>query len=856
MQQRNASDKVRDGETHVRKTTLSNGILYIVAIAIVVIIAFLWLDEILDLPHYLLGAPPTPVNLRESAIETIFVLVFGVFMLLFLKKSTDNKRRAEQERLAAVSNVVNAMGAGLLMYDMDGRITYVNRNFEKLSGYEMSELLGKDVTEIGMILSSQDDGPVIAGVIETALGKEVPAPITVTIISRNGQGTAVLLGMSFIRDEEGKPVTVIMTINDISDFKRVQEELLSTSSYLESIIYYANAPIIVWDPRMIITRFNHAFEILAGRKAHEVIGQELSVLFPEESMKESLENIKCALDGQFWESVDIPISHTDGSIRFALWNSANIYAEDRKTIISTIAHGIDVTERRKTEQAIRDSEERLRLILETMPSGLFTVNMDKRITSWNNQAEKITGLKAEEVIGRDCLFAMNGEVCKEGCTLFSEAVEKPAFLRECTIQVEGREITISKNVDFLVDSKGEIVGGLESFIDITDHKRLEDELRQAQKMEAIGRLAGGVAHDFNNVLTAILGFSDLALLQAGPDNPVEADIREIKENAVRAAELCQRLLAISRRQVLKLDVINLNDTISGITSMIRRVIGENIEVVVHPEEDLWTTEADDGQIGQVILNLAINARDAMPDGGTLTITTGNHVFKRSELNVKAAALNGRFVFLTFEDSGIGMDAQTVERIFEPFFSTKGSHGTGLGLSTVYGIVNQHGGWVEVESRPDEGSRFKVYLPAITSDAMSVRRERTTLEIAADRKYSERILVVEDDTQVLSFAVSALRMNGYTVVESTTAEEALEIFRRENGKFDLLFSDVVLSGIHGTELANRILKIKPELPIVLTSGYMNYVSDPDIILKEQLLFLSKPYSMDDLLRTIARALLKR
>ena len=842
-------------ETGIRGKARTDRILYIVAAAIIVIIAFLWLDEVLDIPHLLFGTQPTPINWSEALFESLFVLGFGVFILLILTISIDRNNKAEQERLSAVSNAVNAMGAGLLMHDKNGRITFVNQAFEKMSGYGMSELIGKDVTEIGLILSSQDDRPVIAGAIETALNQEVPAPIMVTIVSRNGKRTAVLLGISFINDTEGKPDTVILTINDISDLKRVQEELLSTSSYLESIIYYANAPIIVWDPHMIITRFNHVFEILSGRKAQEVVGQELSILFPEESMDESLEKIKCTQNGQFWESVDIPILHTDGSIRFALWNSANIYAEDGVTIIATIAHGIDVTERRKTEQAVRDSEERLRLILETMPSGLFTVDMDRRITSWNKQAEKITGLKAEEVIGQDCLYAMNGEVCKEGCTLFSETVKKPAYHMECTIHVNGKEITISKNVDFLRDSTGEIVGGLESFIDITDHRRLEDELRQAQKMEAIGRLAGGVAHDFNNMLTAIMGFSDLALLQTEADSPVAADIREIKENTVRAAELCQRLLAVSRRQVLKLDIINLNDTISRITSMIRRVIGENIEVAVHAEKNLWNTEADDGQIGQVILNLAINARDAMPDGGILTITTGNQFLNISEQKKRVSASAGSFVLMTFEDSGIGMDTETIDRVFEPFFSTKGMQGTGLGLSTVYGIVKQHDGWVEVESRPEEGTCFKVYLPAVKSDIVRVRDKEIPLKIAADREYSETILVVEDDEKVLSFAASALRKNGYTVLEATTAEEALEIFRRDSGMIDVLFSDVVLPGIPGTELANRILKINPELPIVLTSGYMNYMSDPEVIRKKQLIFLSKPYSMDDLLTTITRALLK-
>lgn len=832
------------------------GILSIVALAIIAIVTFLWLNEILDIPHYLLGAPQTPINRSEAAIETVFILGFGIFILLLLKSNISKKNRAEQQRLAAVTNTANAMDAGLLMLNRDGRIFFINQALINMVGYEMSDLLGEALMDLGKKFSIPDDRQIAIEAIKTTLRGEVPTPAPITIKSRDGKEITVLCGVSFIRDSEEKLDNTIITFRDISDLKRTQEDLINTSSYLESLIYYANAPIIVWDPHFVITRFNHAFELLAGRKADEVIGQKLSVLFPEESRNDSMEKIEFTLRGQFWESVDIPILHSNGSIKFAIWNSANIYEDDGVNIKATIAQGQDITSRKKTEKALRDSEKWSNLLLRTIPSGLFTVDLNRRITSWNEVAVEITGLKAMEVIGKHCLSVMNSESCREECVLFAETVSKPIHQKECTIHVNNRDIILSKNIDILRDSRGKPIGGLESFNDITEYKHLEEKLRQSHKMEAIGRLAGGVAHDFNNLLTAILGYSDLALQKSGEGSSIATDIREIKVNTERAAEICQRLLAVSRKQVLKLRVINLNDTIDSIADMIRRVIGENIEVETNMEDNLWKIKADDGQLGQVILNLVINARDAMPDGGTITLTTENVVIDKSSVNARSEATIGNYICLTVKDTGIGMDDETLSRVFEPFFSTKGEKGTGLGLSTVYGIVKQHHGWVEIESKPGDGSSFRVFLTTSVSDQKRIQVDEIPSDLLVDRKCIEKILVVEDDPGVLSFITRALREKGYTVVEAVTAEKAIESFEREKGEFDLLFSDVVLPGMSGIELVDKILKVKPELPVVLTSGYMSYKSDPEFIRKKGLFFLSKPYNVKDLYRIVTLAFLKR
>lgn len=455
----------------------SFGTLSIVALAIIVISAFLWLDEILDIPHYVLGAPKTPVNLSEAAIETIFVLGFGIFILMLLRSSIDKRKGAEQERLATVTNTVNSMDAGLLMLNRSGRVFFINQTFTDMVGFQMNELLGKEMVEIGKKLSIPDDRSLALEVIKAALSNKAPTPFPITIKSRDGKVITVLFGVSFIRDSEGNTDKTILTLIDISDLRHTQEELVDTSSYLENLIYYANAPIIVWDPHFVITRFNHAFELLAGRTSDEVIGQKLSVLFPEESRNDSMKNIEYTLQGQFWESVDIPILHSDGSSRFVIWNSANVYEDDGVNIKATIAQGHDITSRKNIEKALRDSEKWSNQLLKTMPSGLFTVDLNRRITSWNEVAAEITGLHSREVIGKHCLEALNCDMCREECLLFKETVNKPIYHMECTIHVNGRDIILLKNIDILRDSNGKIIGGLESFNDITEYKRFENKLK-------------------------------------------------------------------------------------------------------------------------------------------------------------------------------------------------------------------------------------------------------------------------------------------------------------------------------------------------------------------------------------------
>jgi len=387
-------------------------------------------------------------------------------------------------------------------------------------------------------------------------------------------------------------------------------------------------------------------------------------------------------------------------------------------------------------------------------------------------------------------------------------------------------------------------------LSLEELRETQDQLLQSQKMEAVGRLAGGVAHDFNNLLTAISGYAELLSCDTSLSKSVHGDIGQIRKAAGQAATLTRQLLAFSRRQPLQPVVIDLNKIVIDTDAMLRRLIGEDIELITTLDESSCQAKADPGQLEQVMINLAVNARDAMPEGGKLTIATRNVVLDSKACATIHDAHPGSFVCLSIEDTGSGIERDIIDQIFEPFFSTKGpTKGTGLGLAVVYGIIRQHGGWINVFSEPNQGTAFKVYLPSI-QDARSASEESTTTgEPRAVRGAGQRILLVEDEEAVRELASRALRENGYVVFEARAYEEALELFEREGGNFDLVFSDVVLPDKSGIRLIDTLLSRRPDLPILVSSGYTDQKSQWPVIQEKGFRFLQKPYSLVDLLGTI-------
>jgi len=517
-------------------------------------------------------------------------------------------------------------------------------------------------------------------------------------------------------------------------------------------------------------------------------------------------------------------------------------------------------ERKRTEQALRESEEKFRSLAEKSLVGVYLIQngIFKYI---NPRLAEIFGYTVEELINKK---GPKDLVLPEDWPMVEENLRKRISGEVKSIHYDFRGITKDKEVIYvevygsrtIYQGQPAVIGTL---LDITERKRAEEEreklyaqLLQAQKMEAIGTLAGGVAHDFNNLLTLIHGYTDLAMMKIDEADPLYRNLKQIRLAAVRATNLIRQLLLFSRKQPMEFSLLNLNRTVDDLLKMIKRLIGEDITINTELEPNLWTVQADTGSIEQVIMNLAVNARDAMPKGGRLTIKTENVILDKKQCKVIPEARPGKFICLSVEDTGIGMDKKVIQHIFEPFFSTKDAgKGTGLGLSVVYGIIKQHGGWINVYSEPGQGSIFKIYLPAF-----SIKPEEETKEMISLHELQgggQRILLVEDEEEVRRFAANFLSENGYVVFEAANVKEAMEVFEREEGKFHLIFCDVVLPDQSGLQLIERLLSYKSELRVLLTSGYTDDKSQWPIICERKFRFLQKPYALAELLQAIKEAI---
>lgn len=396
--------------------------------------------------------------------------------------------------------------------------------------------------------------------------------------------------------------------------------------------------------------------------------------------------------------------------------------------------------------------------------------------------------------------------------------------------------------------------------EIADRERAEQEkmalqtqLRQAEKMEAIGRLAGGVAHDFNNLLTTITGFTELSLLDVPEEDPVHENLEQIFAAAERAANLVRKLLLVSRKETMELRPLSLNATIEGLMPMLKHFVGEDITIEVEPAPDVWAVLAHEGSIEQVIVNLVVNARDAMPSGGKVTIRVQNTRFASEDHKLRSGSVPGKYACLSVADTGTGIAEEILEHIFEPFFTSKeAGKGTGLGLSVVYGILFEHGGWIDVDSTLGEGTVFTVYLPAAVNVEGTVSSGAEPAHTDSQGR-GERILLLEDEAGGRELAIQVLRQGGYTVVPATTLEEALKIFEAEQGDFSLVFTDMVLPDGNGLMLVDRVREATPELPILITSGHTDEKSLRERIRKDNLPFVRKPYGAVSLLRSVGGAM---
>jgi len=521
----------------------------------------------------------------------------------------------------------------------------------------------------------------------------------------------------------------------------------------------------------------------------------------------------------------------------------------------------DITERKMAEESLRESREFLSTIIDNIPNMIFIKEAETlRFVRFNSAGEKLLGYKIEDMIGKndydffpkeqaDFFTNKDREVLASGCMLDipEEKIETDS----------GTRILHTKKIPIMGNNGGAayLLGISEDITEIKNaaevEERLRSQLEQSQKLESVGRLAGGVAHDFNNMLTAILGNTELAMLQSDPSHPVHASLKIIEESARRSADLVRQLLAFARRQTVAPRVLDVNDIAASLLRMLQRLMGENIELIWKPAKALRPVRIDPSQIDQILANLCVNARDAIIGVGRVTIETGNAVIDEDNSSAHPDGAPGNYVTLSVRDDGVGIRSELIGHIFEPFFTTKATgKGTGLGLATVYGIVKQNNGFIDVESEPGAGTRFVIYLPCHEGEAAELALHDTS---APAKAKGETVLLVEDEEMILHVGRAMLESLGYRVLCASTPKEAIDRVKEYTDKIDMLLTDVIMPGMNGRELSGLLHELRPGIKTLFASGYTADLIAHHGVLDEGVMFIQKPFSLHDMAEKVREVL---
>jgi PAS domain S-box-containing protein len=793
---------------------------------------------------------------------------------------------ALQVQSAYLEQLIESAPEGIAVLDNQHTVLRVNREFTRMFGYTPGEIVGKTLeimvpvdrgNESGFILSTLDRGQTIN--VETIRRRRDGSSVEVSIL-----GTPI--------NVSGSPVAVYLIYRDITRSKQAERALIESESKFRAVAETAATAICIHDDTLFLY-VNRAGEKMLGYSRAELMSMNPLLL----ARPDSGENT--GLPGEARHGSEAPPSRYEvktvvksGEVRWLDVSVTSIQFEGRA---ATLATAVDITERKRAEELQRAlyriadqtstatdlqalfpaihsivgelmDARNFYIALYDEDSGLlsfpyFVDEQDptpaprplrKRITEYVLRSGEPQLAPAErfqelvrsgevEEIGTPSVDWL-GVPMKKGNKAFGVLVVQ-SYTEKVRYGVRDQEI-----LNFVAQHVAAAI----------EHKRAENALRQSekqlwqsQKMEAVGRLAGGVAHDFNNLLTVIKGYTELMLEDLRPSDPMRTEMEEVQKAADRAAALTRQLLAFSRRQVLAPKVVNLNYLVEDMNKLLRRLLGEDIELCIRLDDNLGSAKADPGQIEQVIMNLAVNARDAMPKGGKLTLETANVELDQAYSREHAMVQPGSYVMLAIADTGSGMDAETLSHVFEPFFTTKEQgKGTGLGLSTVYGIVKQSGGYIWPYSEPGMGTTFKIYFPRV--DEMAERLQARA-QAASGMGGTETILLVEDEEGVRGLTRQLLQRHGYTVLEAEHGQDALLLCERYSGPIHLLLSDVVLAQMSGRELVQRLTPLRPEMKVLYMSGYSDEAIVHHGVLAPGTAFLQKPFTTESLMRKLREVL---
>ncbi len=663
--------------------------------------------------------------------------------------------------------------------------------------------------------------------------------------------------------QQGQIVRLVGVIEDTTDRRRLTAERDALLARLQLQIQRMPLIYILFDADFRITDWNPAAEQTFGYTRQEALGKQPNDLNPPSVHAKALKIMDRIRAGDMAAHAINENLTKDGRSITCEWFNTPLMTEDGR-FDGFLCLGRDLTEQKALQDAqarlaaaVEASEEQMRLLLESTGEGIYGIDMQGHCTFINRAAAAMIGHDPAEVIGQDMHALIHhhrpdgSPYPVEHCPIY-RAMQTQSGVRvrdEVLWRRDGTSFAAEYS-SFPVMKGVESRGAVVTFQDITRVRQLEEQFRQAQKMEAVGQLAGGVAHDFNNLLTIISGYSEILLATLGSSDPMRVSVRAISEAGERAASLTRQLLAFSRKTVLEPKVLDLNEVVRETEKFLRRLIGEDVLLTAVLDPAVSRVKVDPGQLGQVLMNLAVNARDAMPTGGKLTVETRNVELDQEYARLHAEVKPGRYVLLSMADTGSGMTPEVKARIFEPFFTTKGvGKGTGLGLAVVLGIVKQSEGHVQVYSEPDIGTTFKLYFPAVEEKVSAPKG----LDSGNGGRGTETVLLVEDEDGVRGLAVLVLQTYGYKVMAAGSGKEALRHVEKRSGGIDLLVTDVVMPGMGGPELADALKPRFPQMKVLFSSGYTDDAVVRHGLLQEQVAFLQKPYTPLTLVKRVRQVL---
>lgn len=783
--------------------------------------------------------PQARLILEMASISVVAIFVY-VFSTLSSRKRRDNVLRlaVELERRKLYLAAEQSPNA-IIVTDQSGLIEYVNPRFSTMTGYTREETLGRTPRIIKSGVSPDEEYRKLWQAI--AAGGEWRG----TFCNRKKSGELFWAStvISPIFDEHHAITHYVAVEEDVSDRMAAEQRLREVDTKLKYIVEHSTNLFYVHTLDHRLTYVSPQARQMLDCEPEEAMVRWTEFMSDHPENRRAVEATEKAMaTGQAQPPYEIELRSRQGRTVWVEVHESPILIDGKVTGMAGSL--TDVTLRREAEQALRLSEEKYRQIFEESRDVIFISTPGGRFVDINPAGLSLFGYTKDEIMAVDIESTLYPDPAER--RRLSRELETTGYVQdfeEVLRRRDGSLVTVLETTTAMRDAGGRVCYYRGIIRDISGQKELEAQLQQSQKMEAIGQLAGGVAHDFNNLLTAILGYSDILLRRTDKDTETSDEIGEIKRAAERAASLTRQLLAFSRKQIMTMENLDLNDSVRNITKLLHRLIGEDIDLTTRIAPTPALIKADAGQIEQVILNLVVNARDAMPKGGKLRVTTEVRTLGHAAGEKHVNLPNGTYAVLSVSDTGCGMTPEIMSHIFEPFFTTKAAgKGTGLGLSTVYGIVKQTGGDIQVESEPGKGSTFRVFLPRASEEEQTTHPAETA---TTGKGAVGCILVIEDEPLVRNLIEMILTSAGYDVLAGGSGEEAIRIFEQNVERIDLVLTDVVMPQMDGRTLARQILERKPNQRILYMSGYTDHAIVHEGVLDQGLAFIQKPFTPENL-----------